>query len=80
MKIGYKLCCTCDVVMLNTKQVEATKGKIYEIVGVERDSFIIINNSGNKHYFDFDTYETWFSSRIEKLRQIEQHIENERKS
>jgi len=66
--------------MLNTKQVEATKGKIYEIVGVERDSFIIINNSGNKHYFDFDTYETWFSSRIEKLRQIEQHIENERKS
>jgi len=80
MKIGNKLCCVCDVVMVNSKNIEATKGKIYEIVGLEKDSLIIINNSGDRHWFKFDTYETWFSYRIEKLRQIEQHIENERKS
>lgn len=65
-EVGDNLVCHKSVVMQYSGEVEATEGKLYEIVLVTHDRLAIINNSNHEHFFsikkgDDSFYKKWFS-------------------
>ena len=65
-EVGDNLVCHKSVVMQYSGEVEATEGKLYEIILVTHDRLAIINNSNHEHFFsikkgDDSFYKKWFS-------------------